>query len=161
MGIRGGGGSGVILTGRRFPGSSAPGDLSSFGVGGRPAGFWGGLCVGEEADSLELSKIQNFSLIQVPLHTKSTLFSYLPGEGAVILLFFLPGEEKRWLRGKLRMGTSGSDRLPHDFLTLSRSFCCWYRRWGKTKSKNNIQNKQKFYSGLKQGPGKTKIALYK
>lgn len=39
----------MILTGRRFPGSSAPGDLSSLGVGGRPAGFCGGLCAGKKA----------------------------------------------------------------------------------------------------------------
>lgn len=39
----------MILIGRRFPGSSAPGDLSSLGVGGRPAGFCGGLCAGRKA----------------------------------------------------------------------------------------------------------------
>lgn len=39
----------MILTGRRFPGSSAPGDLSSLGVGGRPVVFCGGLCVGRKA----------------------------------------------------------------------------------------------------------------
>lgn len=38
----------MILTGRRFPGSSGPGDLSSFGVGGRPADFCGGLCAGRK-----------------------------------------------------------------------------------------------------------------
>lgn len=42
--------SGVILTGRMFPGSSAPGDLTILGVGGRPVGFWGGLHVGWNAD---------------------------------------------------------------------------------------------------------------
>lgn len=35
--------SGVILTGRRFPGSSALGDFNSLGVGGRAGVFWGGL----------------------------------------------------------------------------------------------------------------------
>lgn len=38
--------SGVILTGRRFPGSSAPGDFTSLGVGGRPVAFCGGLSAG-------------------------------------------------------------------------------------------------------------------
>lgn len=38
--------SGVVLTGRRFPGSSAPGDLTSLGVGGRPVAFCGSLHAG-------------------------------------------------------------------------------------------------------------------
>lgn len=39
----------MALKGRRFPGSSAPGDLSSLGVGGRPGDFCGGLCAGTKA----------------------------------------------------------------------------------------------------------------
>lgn len=38
--------SGVILMGRRFPGSSGPGDFSRLGVGGRPDGLCGGLSAG-------------------------------------------------------------------------------------------------------------------
>lgn len=44
MGVEGSGGlSGVTLSGRRFPASSAPGDFSCFGVEGRPGDFCGGL----------------------------------------------------------------------------------------------------------------------
>lgn len=50
------------------------------------------------------------------------VFPHLPGEGAVTLLVFLPKEEERLLGGKVRMGARGSDRLLHDFLTLSLSF---------------------------------------
>lgn len=51
VGVGGWGLSAVTLTGRRFPGSSAPGDLSSLGVGGRPAVFCGGLCTGRKSSN--------------------------------------------------------------------------------------------------------------
>jgi len=54
----GGGGeraiSGVNLTGRMFPGSSATGDLISLGVRGRPTGFCGGLCRERKHTAIQL-----------------------------------------------------------------------------------------------------------
>lgn len=50
--------SGIILTGRRFPGSSAPGDPTSLGVGGRPVGFWGGLHAGWNADEIKRGQVR-------------------------------------------------------------------------------------------------------
>lgn len=70
--------SGVILKGRRFPGSSAPGDLSSLGVGGRPADFCGGLCAGKKAafDYKILSKIRANVILQVISVSQFERFSW-------------------------------------------------------------------------------------
>lgn len=141
--------SGVILMGRRFPGSSGPGDLSNLGVGGRPVGLCGGLRAGAERGRRKKIKVlknsQNpskgaiiqmlkrtkyfISVMQLPFSTLISAFFYLPGEGAVTLLVFLPGDDERFAGGRVRIGVSGSDRLLHDFLTPSRSFIYQHRKW--------------------------------
>lgn len=152
----------MILTGRRFPGSSAPGDLSSLGVGGRPGVLCGGLCAVRKAFRTEgaflivFLKLGNYSDSFLESHQSMSHFAslltenhflfpiihncnrsenvivllvascslYLPGEGAVTLPVFFPDEEESLLRGKLRVGPSGRDRLLHDFLANSQSFRC-------------------------------------
>lgn len=66
----------MILKGRRFPGSSAPGDLSSLGVGGRPD-FCGGLCAGRKAAFGYTVLVKNRANVVILVITVWTVFMKL------------------------------------------------------------------------------------